>query len=373
MNSNDSSSMTLFSNRRSFVRKLGLAGAVLGAANPHAEGQTTAPSDADILNFALNLEYLEAEFYTVATTGRTLEQSGMAVSGAGTAGMTMGGAAVAFSDSVTRAVAMELAKDEQAHVTLIRTALAGMGMQPVAKPAINLAALGIGFGSQAEFLTLARVFEDVGVSAYGGAAPLLQSKTILGVAARILAAEAYHAGNIRLQVARNTLPSMAVDGVDITPPPTGSRYFATDNMGLTPTRTPGQVLFLLYAAADTARGGFFPNGVNGAIVRSSASADGGGTGGTGGATLTANPNPIPVTGFDAGATTITWNAPSAQTIEVRVGTRTGGLLTRFGSSGSMQTGPWVTDGMQFFLQDVTGGKALTAENTLATLTVRLQR
>ena len=68
-------------NRRSFVRKLGIAGAAVGAAATvgveKANAQTT--TDIDVLNFALNLEFLEAEFYTVATTGKTLKESGLSV------------------------------------------------------------------------------------------------------------------------------------------------------------------------------------------------------------------------------------------------------------------------------------------------------
>jgi hypothetical protein len=79
-------------------------------------------------------------------------------------------------------------------------------VQPIAKPAINLDALGIGFGSQEEFITFARAFEDVGVSAYGGAAPLISSKTYLGVAARILTAEALHTGHLRLHAALYQVP-----------------------------------------------------------------------------------------------------------------------------------------------------------------------
>src|SRR5690349_2041587 len=61
-----------------------LAGLALGS---RALGQSAAPTDNDILNFALNLEFLEAQFYTLATTGMTLDQAGISTkSGGGTAG-----------------------------------------------------------------------------------------------------------------------------------------------------------------------------------------------------------------------------------------------------------------------------------------------
>lgn len=263
-------------NRRSFLAKVGLAGAVLGALPGSSTAQSAGPSDADILNFALNLEYLESEFYTIATTGMTIDQLGIGITGSGTPGPTTGGSQVNFGSSAAQIayakVANEIAFDERAHVALIRTALIGAGAMPVAKPAINLAALGLGFGGITDFLQLARVFEDIGVTAYAGAAPLISSKAILGYAARIAQAEAAHSANIRLQMALMGIPSMAVDGVDIIPPPSGTNYFPLDSNGLTQTRTPGQVLYLAYAKANATSGGFFPNGANGTINMSTTAA-----------------------------------------------------------------------------------------------------
>jgi hypothetical protein len=257
---------------------------------------------------------------------------------------------------------MELANDEQQHVALIQGALSSLGQQAIAKPAINLAALGIGFASQSQFLTLARVFEDIGVTAYAGAAPLIQSSVVLGYAARILAVEALHSGNIRLQVAQNNIATTALDGADHLPPPSGALYFTTDSMALVETRTPGQVLYLAFGgAANATSGGFFPNGVNGSLNTSSAT-----PAATDGASLTASPNPIALTaGSTTGVTTISWNAPGAQFIQIRVGSPTGPLLTYDGNSGSMQTGNWVTNGMTFYLINVTNGQS----TVLATLVV----
>jgi len=92
-----------------------------------------------------------------------------------------------------------------------------------------------------------------------------------------------------------------------------------------------------------------------------------------GASLTAFPNPIPVTGSADGSATISWNAPNADYIEIHIGSPTGPLFTYDGNHGSVQTGAWVSEGLTFYLQDVTGGKPLTAANTLATLVLHLQR
>lgn len=268
-------------NRRSLLKTLGLAtsaaGAVL-ATSGKLQAQSTSPTVVDVLQFALNLEYLEAEFYTVATMGQTIDQVGIGITGSGNAGPTTGGSQVNFSNNLvfTGQVAMEIGQDERAHVALLRQALNAAGITPVAKPAINLNALGIGFGNIMQFLTLARVFEDIGVSAYAGAAglPFVANSPYIGTAARILAAEAEHVGNIRLQVARLNIATAALDGVDVMPPPSGQKFISVDAAtGLAAVRTPGQVLYLAYGnAANATSGGFFPAGVNGTINTSSTSA-----------------------------------------------------------------------------------------------------
>ena len=219
-----------------------------------------AVTDIDILQFALNLEYLEAEFYTVATTGLTLAQSGFTVTGEGRQGSTTGGAKVNLSGS-TLTAALAIARDEQAHVRFLQAAL---GNHAIAMPSLNLNALGIGFNSQNEFLTLSRAFEDTGVSAYGGAAPLIRNKVFLGAAAQIALTEAQHSAAIRELISQTSgLAVTKVDAKDILPlgSPGGQLFFA-DADGLSPVRTTSEVLKIVLAGGDQ-RGGFFPDGFNG--------------------------------------------------------------------------------------------------------------
>jgi Ferritin-like domain len=266
-------------NRRSLLRKIAIGSAALGAVGITAQAQS-APAPADVVQFALNLEYLEAEFYSVATTGQTLAQRGIAISGTGTAGATTTQftySSVNFTSTAAFGVAQNIATDEINHVVLLRAALTANGVTPVAKPAINLDALnslGPSLANQQTFLLLARIFEDIGVSAYSGAAGFLAGSPYLGTAARILAVEGEHVGNIRLQSALLNLPSTPIDGADIVPPPSGMNYFSTNTAnGLCAIRTPGQVLYLAYGGvANATSGGFFPNGVNGAINMSSTAA-----------------------------------------------------------------------------------------------------
>lgn len=252
-------------NRRNFMAGLGAAGAVVAGgsllAGCGSSKKTIAagPSETDVLNFALNLEYLEANFYTFATTGAAFTP---ATPASGTAGAVMGGAMTVFTDPELANIAKEITVDEQDHVNYLLKALGSMA---VAQPAINLAALGP-YATDATFLNLARAFEDTGVSAYAGAATLLTGNN-LQAAAQILATEAYHAGNIRLKTIQAAVtPITTLDSQDV-PPAAPNHYFTVDSNALAIKRTTSQVLMIVYAntTAGATSGGFFPSGVNGNI------------------------------------------------------------------------------------------------------------
>jgi hypothetical protein len=199
-------------------KMLTMGGAALAAlafgGTTKAEAQSTTTGDQDILNFALNLEYLEAQFYNLAVSGVTIDHLPtpipVAVNG-GTAGsvtLKPSFAKVPFASSIVAAYAAETATEEGKHVLFLQNTL---GKVAVSMPDIDLfnsfnalaALAGIGtsfdpFASDANFLIGAYIFEDVGVSAYHGAAPLITDKKgVLPAALGLHAVEAYHAGLIR--------------------------------------------------------------------------------------------------------------------------------------------------------------------------------
>lgn len=256
------------SNRRSFLKGagltgMGLAGAALvstqfGAGEQKVEAATY--SDTDILNFALNLEYLEAEFYAMATYGATLVQLGV-ITSAEESGPTTGGNVIKNFGSYPEAyLATGLRDDEINHVKYLRSAL---GSAAVKKPAINLNAMGYGFASVNDFLKLARQLEEVGMSAYLGAAPLITSSTYLAAAGAILLTEGQHSGSLRAVCIMNGVPSPAVDSLDVAP--TSNMPYHVDSNGLSVPRTPSEVLNVVYAGG-TSSGGFYPSGMNGTIT-----------------------------------------------------------------------------------------------------------
>lgn len=86
-----------------------------------------------------------------------------------------------------------------------------------------------------------------------------------------------------------------------------------------------------------------------------------------GVTFSAVRNPVLRGANGASTLSLAWNAPGVTDVDIRIGAVNGNSLGRQGPFGTTTTGEWVSDGMMFYLQDVSGGKALTAENTLGTV------
>ena len=334
--------------RRRLLGNLGLlgAGAVMTACGGSVVGQVGAQQtgddyDAAILNFALNLEYLEAAYY-LAAVGRLSELPGydpakiqLPDGYTGTDPSTSLYAAMMNSSSlsaqtVTKVTplvgkfANEIAEDELSHVVFLRTALQSVGapvaelpvlnlttsFQTAATAAASLTTNGLGFDPTAFnpfandtfFLFGAYIFEDVGVTAYKGAAKFITNPDYLEAAAGILAVEAYHAGTVRsflytadmrveyiyggvdfwtiaraISDARDSLDGSTDDDKGIVADPNtdtvkshadpanlGTNIVPTDKNAIAFSRTPRQVANVVYLSPDTAvsDASFFPQGIS---------------------------------------------------------------------------------------------------------------
>jgi hypothetical protein len=159
--------------RRHFLRWAGLvdvgasfvAGGGLGMGTASA-ATSSSSGDLGILNYALTLEYLEADFYHRGVGAHLL--SGREL------------------DLVT-----PIAAHEAAHVSAITAAIKAAGGTPVAKPTITYPSST--FSSRTKFLATASQFEELGVTAYHGQVPLIASGQVLNAAASIAGVESRHA------------------------------------------------------------------------------------------------------------------------------------------------------------------------------------
>jgi hypothetical protein len=154
--------------RKDFFKSLAVAGAGAAAGASLLTSRASAQGgggDVEIANFALTLEYLEAEYYTLAVNTGLL--SGEAL-----------------------AVVTNLRDHENAHVDAIIGLLEGAGATPVAKPQFTFP--DSAFASQTASLETAATLEPVGVGAYLGAGPMIQSPEILAAAGSISVIEGEH-------------------------------------------------------------------------------------------------------------------------------------------------------------------------------------
>jgi hypothetical protein len=172
--------------RASFMlRGAMVAGAAygVGAVSPFVAHALAAGGggDAEILNFALTLEYLESDFYNVK--GKEVGLKGQA-----------------------KSYATLFGEEEQDHVLALQGFIKQLGGKPVAKPTFVFPAT-----DESSFLALSSVLENTGVGAYNGAAPSVKSKTVLAAAGSIVQVEARHAAAIDLLVGKSPTPSGGFD------------------------------------------------------------------------------------------------------------------------------------------------------------------
>jgi hypothetical protein len=140
-----------------------------------------AGGDAEILNFALTLEYLESAFYN--EKGKTVGLSGQA-----------------------KTYATDFGAQEAEHVKALTAAIQQLGGKPVAKPTFVFPV-----SNQKSFLALASTLENTGVGAYNGAAPKISSKEVLASAGSIVQIEARHAAAINLLINKTPTPNGGFD------------------------------------------------------------------------------------------------------------------------------------------------------------------
>ncbi len=281
-------------------------------------------NDTDILTFALNTEYFEAGYYSRGVNGSGLPAS-LLTGGQGygkspykavdpgtstafvtgtSATTTAGNTPVPFTDPVVQEFFQEVAQDEAEHVTFLRTAL---GKLAPAQPACDYAtsftlamrAAGVigatdifdPFVSQRNFLLGAFFINDIGPTAYIGAAPYVSVPAHLAAAAGLLGVEAYHAGETRALVysmgqtddallvqanaiatLRNNTSALAGTGTTdqgIELVPGQSNLTPTDANAIAFPRSFSAILSLFYlntvVTQSPAPGGFTPAGFNGRI------------------------------------------------------------------------------------------------------------
>lgn len=182
----------------------------LGGLFKKAYAQTPSSSSVlSILNYALTLEYLEAEFYSKAV---------------------MSFSSIGVPAGAPQAAITKIANDEAAHVVFLRTTITALGGTPVTKPTFDLTGgngsgngpYAAAFSNYGLFLAVAQSFEDTGVRAYKGRAKeLVGGGDVLTAALKIHSIEARHASHIRqMRAALNASSpssSLVPSGVKVKP------------------------------------------------------------------------------------------------------------------------------------------------------------
>lgn len=293
MTDSDPGRRSLFGQSTGRAAVAAIGGIAASAAAPIAEAAAAEGgrmTDPDILNFTLNLEFLETEFYLRGVIRQTMDQA----MGTSLGAPVRGGRKVAFSTPIREGLLKNITGNEIAHVKFVRSTVEALGGRPIPRPPIDFEAGFAGvaraaglpdfdpFADEMSFFLAAMLFEDVGITALKGASDMIRNKTVLESAAGLLASEGYHMGAVRSVLYKMGAPAHArsvaisdlrdrLDGADdrdqrVAVDGRANIVPANEN-GIAYGRTPQHVLNILYnnPAAGVLQGGFFPEGVNGRV------------------------------------------------------------------------------------------------------------
>ncbi len=143
----------------------------------------SAKGDLEIVNYALTLEYLEAEFYKQA---------------------------IASGEVKTKAVievAKTIAEDENQHVMALTATVEQLGGKPAAKPKTNFDE--VLAGGEKKILETAASVENLGAAAYLGQAGNIKNKDVLAAALSIHSNEGRHAAVLNNVIGKTIVPDGA--------------------------------------------------------------------------------------------------------------------------------------------------------------------
>ncbi|BDC51003.1 hypothetical protein F183_A33190 [Bryobacterales bacterium F-183] len=174
------------------------AGAAMLASSLHAQNTVT---DVSLLNYALLLEQLEANFYT-----QGLRRFSSADFNTGNFSQNLGNAGDFYGDSITGDVygnLLLIRNHEQTHVRALERTIRTLG----GTPRTNCNGFSFTYNTVDEFLAVGKLLEDTGVSAYAGAINMIRDPQLVTTAATIATVEARHAAYLRLITGDSPFPS----------------------------------------------------------------------------------------------------------------------------------------------------------------------
>ncbi|CAK8531530.1 unnamed protein product [Lathyrus sativus] len=260
-------------------------------------------SDVNLLEFPLNLEYLEAEFFLFGSTGHGLDKFAPELAEGGPP--PIGAKLAKFNDTVIRDIIYQFALQEVGHLRAIKNTVIGFP-----RPLLDLSQSSFAkvidkafgrplrpsfdpYANDINYLIASYLIPYVGLTGYVGANPLLQNASSRQLVAGLLGVESgqdavirgllyeRHAWKVmpyrvtvaeftdRISKLRNILGNEGVKDEGLDDTFSSGSILAGDKYSLAYSRTPKEILRIVYGSGnETVPGGFYPKGGNGHIARS---------------------------------------------------------------------------------------------------------